>query len=119
MADRVSGHGFRYDCKVGFDEDERAILQPIQVDFEVRTDWRSSAQADRASNIVNYAEVDRQLSALLTGRSWRLIEAIAEAAAREICLGFPVDQTVKLSALCGDSYPYAHEFVTRESSSLR
>ena len=92
MADRVSGHGFRYDCKVGFDEDERAVLQPIQVDFEVRTDWRSSAQSDRASSIVNYAEVDRQLSALLTGRSWRLIEAIAEAAAREICLGFPVDQ---------------------------
>ena len=92
MADRVSGHGFFYDCKVGFDEDERAKTQPIRVDFDARTDWRTSAEEDRAQSIVNYAEVDQQLAGLLTGRSWRLIEAIAEAVAREICLGFPVDQ---------------------------
>ena len=92
MADRVSGHGFCYSCKVGFGEDERARTQSIRVDFEARTDWRSSAQADRAHSIVDYAEVDRQLNALLTGRSWRLIEAMAEAAAEQICRGFPVDQ---------------------------
>ena len=86
MADRVSGHGFRYDCKVGFSESERAEAQSIRVDFEARTDWRKSAMADHAYGIVVYAEVDRRLSALVTGRSWRLIEAIAEAIAESICL---------------------------------
>ncbi len=92
MADRVSGHGFRYECRVGFGESERAEAQSIRVDFEARTDWRKSAMADHAYSIVDYAEVDRRLSALVTGRSWRLIEAIAEAIAENICLEFPVDQ---------------------------
>ena len=92
MSDRVSGHGFRYDCKVGFGEQERAVPQPIVVDFEARTDWRKSAIEDRAHQLVDYAEVDRALKKLLTGRSWRLIEAMAEAAAEEICTGFPVEQ---------------------------
>ena len=92
MADRVSGHGFYYECRVGFGEDERSKPQSIRVDFEARTDWRGSAQADHAHQIVDYAEVDLRLGRVLTGRSWRLIESIAEAAAKEVCLGFPVDQ---------------------------
>ena len=92
LADRVSGHGFCYECRVGFGDDERSVPQSIRVDFEARTDWRRAAQADHAHEIVDYAEVDRQLRRVLTGRSWRLIEAIAEATAKQICVGFPVDQ---------------------------
>ena len=92
MSDRVRGHGFRYECKVGFGEDERSNPQVIVVDFDARTDWRASATEDRAHQIVDYSEVDRSLKALLTGRSWRLIEAMAEAAAKTICTTFPVDQ---------------------------
>ena len=88
----MSGRGFRYQCRVGFGEEERAKSQPILVDFDVRTDWRLSGVEDRAHRIVDYAEVDRVLHALLTGRSWRLIEAMAEAAARAICVDFPVEQ---------------------------
>ena len=64
----------------------------IMVDFDARTDWRRSAQEDRAHQLVDYAEVDLALRALLDSRSWRLIEAIAEAVAKQICIGFPVDQ---------------------------
>ena len=92
MADRVSGHGFRYQCHVGFSAEERATPQTIRVDFEARTDWRQSGIDDRAHDIVDYAEVDRALHDLLTGREWRLIEAMAEAVAKQICTAFPVDQ---------------------------
>ena len=92
MADRVNGHGFRYECRVGFGEDERSTPQTIRVDFEARTDWRRSAMDDYAHEIVDYAEVDRQLKEVLLSRSWRLIESIAEAAAKQICIAFPVDQ---------------------------
>lgn len=92
MSDRVSGHGFRYACKVGFSTEERATEQTIRVDFDARTDWRASAIDDRAHDIVDYAEVDKVLAALLTGREWRLIEAMAEAVAEQICMGFPVEQ---------------------------
>ena len=92
MADHVSGHGFQYDCRVGFSVEERSLPQAITVDFSARTDWRASGLADRAHSIVNYAEVDRAIFALVTGQEWRLIEAIAENVARLICTGFPVDQ---------------------------
>ena len=92
MADRVSGHGLRYQCRVGFSAEERSELQTISVDFDARTDWRASGQADRPIEIVDYAKVDRAVSELLVSREWRLIEAIAESVARIICVDFPVDQ---------------------------
>jgi dihydroneopterin aldolase len=92
VADHVSGHGFKYDCRVGFSEDERSQPQSVVVDFDARTDWRASGLDDRAHSIVDYAEVDRAILALVSGREWRLIEAMAEAIARLICTGFPVDQ---------------------------
>ena len=61
MADRVCGHGFQYDVHVGFGETERQEAQRISVDFEARTDWRAAAKADRASPVVDYAEVDKRL----------------------------------------------------------
>ena len=92
MADRVSGHGLKYKANVGFSEGERRSSQTLKVDFEARTHWRDSAQADRVHEIVDYAEVDKGISALLADREWRLIEAVAEAVARFICEEFPVDQ---------------------------
>ena len=58
MADRVCGHGFRYDVHVGFGEAERSQAQCIKVDFDARTDWRVSASAARSSPVVDYGEVD-------------------------------------------------------------
>jgi len=92
MADRVSGHGLKYEAHVGFGDEERRTAQVVAVDFEVRTDWKDSAREDRAKRIVDYAQVDRAIATLLAGREWRLIEAIAEEIARLICVGFPVDQ---------------------------
>ena len=92
MADHVCGHGFKYDCRVGFSAGERSKPQTIVVDFDARTDWRASGLADRAHSIVDYAEVDRAISLLVSDREWRLIEAMAEAIARLICTDFPVDQ---------------------------
>lgn len=92
VADRVCGQGFTYQVQVGFGAEERSSAQAIRVDFEARTDWRQSALNDRAQDIVDYAAVDKAISSLVSGREWRLIEAIAEAVARLICTEFPVDQ---------------------------
>jgi len=98
MADRVCGHGFQYDVHVGFGETERQEAQRISVDFEARTDWRAAAKADRASPVVDYAEVDKRLRSLVTGQSWRLIESIAECSAEVICTEFAVEQvTVRVT----------------------
>jgi FolB domain-containing protein len=92
VADRVSGHGLRYQCCVGFSSEERSEPQTVCIDFDARTDWRESGRADRPIEIVDYAKVDKAIGKHLASREWRLIEAIAESAARIICVGFPVDQ---------------------------
>lgn len=98
MADRVCGHGFRYDVHVGFGEAERSQAQSIKVDFDARTDWRASASAKRSSPVVDYAEVDKRLRDVVTGQSWRLIESIAERTAEVICSEFAVEQvTVRVT----------------------
>ena len=92
MADRVSGHGLRYQCRVGFNVEERKLPQTVCIDFDARTDWQESARADQPINMVDYAKVDQAIAEHLTSREWRLIEAIAESVARIICVDFPVDQ---------------------------
>lgn len=89
-ADRVHGYGFSYDCRVGFHEYERHIRQRVSVDFEAETDWKASARRDRARDLVDYYEINKAIQALVDGREWRLIEAMAEDIARLICRRFPV-----------------------------
>jgi dihydroneopterin aldolase len=89
-ADTVSGHGFEYSCRIGFHEFERHIEQQLRIDFEAETDWREQARADRADGLVDYYEVNRAISALIAGREWRLVEAVAESVAELLCTQFPV-----------------------------
>jgi dihydroneopterin aldolase len=92
MADRVSGHGLKYQVHVGFGEDERRAPQIVTIDFDARTHWREPARQDCAEGIVDYAKVDKGIQALVVSRQWQLIESIAESVARFICRDFPVDQ---------------------------
>ena len=92
MRDRVHGTGFGYDCRIGFHEYELGIRQRVLVDFEAETDWRRVAQQDVPEGLVDYFEVHRALQRRLEGRSYRLIEAMAEDAARLICQNFPVSR---------------------------
>lgn len=91
-ADRVYGHGFSYDCRIGFHEYERHIRQRVSVDFEAETDWQETARRDRARDLIDYYEVNKAIQALVDGRQWRLIEAMAEDIARIICTRFPVSR---------------------------
>ncbi len=89
--DRVFGIGLQHACQIGFHPHEQTILQRLRIDFEAETDWRRVARADDETlGLVDYAEVDRAVGALVRARSWRLIEAVAEAVAELICRDFPV-----------------------------
>jgi len=90
MNDRVRGHGFHYTCRIGVHEAERLLDQRIRIDFDAETDWRVAARADRARNLVDYGEIHRAIGVLVTGREWRLVEAVAESVAELICTQFPV-----------------------------
>lgn len=92
MTDRVHGIGFSYDCKIGFHEYERHIRQRVVIDFEAETQWREAARADRAVDLVDYYEANLAIQALVAGKEYRLIEALAEDVSRLLLTQFPVDR---------------------------
>lgn len=90
--DRVHGMGLHHACRIGFHPHEQTILQRLRIDFEAETDWRRTARADDETlGLVDYSEVDKAVGELVQARSWRLIEAVAEAVAELICRRFPVE----------------------------
>ena len=46
MADRVSGHGLKYDVHVGVRRCGAGENLRIKIDLDARTDWRASATTD-------------------------------------------------------------------------
>lgn len=92
MNDRVHGIGFSYDCKIGFHEYERHIRQRVVIDFEAETDWREAARLDRAVDLVDYYEANLAIQALVAGKEYRLIEAVAHEVAQLLLTRFPVDR---------------------------
>jgi dihydroneopterin aldolase len=88
--DTVSGHGLSIACRIGFHEYERHIEQQLRIDFDAETNWRAQARLDRAHNLVNYYDMNRVITELVHGREWRLVEAVAESIARELCACFPI-----------------------------
>jgi len=90
--DRVMGTELAFSCRIGFHEHERDIEQRILVDFDAETDWRSAAATDRPRSLIDYYEVNLAIEAMVKGRSWRLLEALAEDIAALICHGYPVDR---------------------------
>lgn len=96
MSDRVHGTGFSYDCRIGFHEYERHIRQRVVIDWEAETDWRPAARADRAKGLVDYYEANLKMAALVEGKEYRLIEALAEDVAALLIAEFPPIDRVRV-----------------------
>lgn len=96
MHDRVHGTGFSYDCRIGFHEYERHIRQRVVIDWEAETDWRPAARADRAKGLVDYYEANLKMAALVEGKEYRLIEALAEDVAALLIAEFPPIDRVRV-----------------------
>jgi dihydroneopterin aldolase len=70
---------------------ERRDGQPFSVDLVLHLDLRPAGTSDDLTRTAHYGEVAEQVSAIITGRPFQLIEALAEKIAADILAGFPVD----------------------------
>lgn len=62
----------------GVFEEERKLGQRFYVDLELELDLREAGQSDDLSKTVNYAEIHELLRKIVEGKSFKLIEALAE-----------------------------------------
>ena len=94
MTDRIVLRNIRLQGRYGVHDDERAALQPFEVDVELLLDLRPAGTTDDLAKTVDYAPVYEVVARIVEGPPIRLLEAIAETIGREILAGFPVDEVV-------------------------
>jgi dihydroneopterin aldolase len=63
---------------VGVPEEERATPQRLLLSLELELDFTAAAVADDLSQTVNYFAVCQLLLQMGQGRSWKLLESLAE-----------------------------------------
>lgn len=73
---------------VGVPDAERAQPQRLLVSVEMATDFTAAAAHDNIAATIDYHAVTRRLRALGEGRSWRLIETLADEMAAVVLREF-------------------------------
>ena len=77
---------------VGVPEAERRRRQKVLIDLELGLDLKKAGRTDRVEATVDYAAVAREVKRLAEGRSFRLVEAMAESVAQAVRRRFRVKQ---------------------------
>jgi dihydroneopterin aldolase len=87
---RISGMRFR--GRHGVTADEREQPQEIELDVEYVADCARPAASDDIADAVDYDTICRTCENVVTRRSFALLEALADACAREIMTDDRIDR---------------------------
>lgn len=74
--------------RVGVTDEERATPQRVLLTVEMEYDFTSAAISDRITKTIDYHAVAQRLLQFGAGRSWKLIEKLANDVADEVLGGF-------------------------------
>jgi dihydroneopterin aldolase len=80
--DRLSLVGMRFEGRHGVRPDEKVTPQPFEVDVILHADLSQAAERDDLAATVDYSAMFDLVRAIVEGRSFDLIEALAGAIAR-------------------------------------
>ena len=84
MSDAIFVRGMEFAGHHGVSDEERAEPQVIEVDVELHLDLRPAGSSDDLAQTVNYSTVYEMCRAQVEDNSYRLLEAIGEAIARDV-----------------------------------
>jgi dihydroneopterin aldolase len=94
MTDRIFLHQMQFEGRHGVSDEERSEPQVIEVDVEMRLDLSAAGKSDDLEQTVNYSTAFDQCRAIVEGRSFHLLEGIAEAIASDLLTAFPSLESV-------------------------
>jgi len=81
MTDRIILADLKFQARHGVHDWERETDQPFEVDVELVLDLRPAGVSDDLARTMDYGRVYATVAGIVTGRSFALIEALAEAIA--------------------------------------
>ncbi|MBI3616467.1 MAG: dihydroneopterin aldolase [Candidatus Omnitrophica bacterium] len=82
--DSILIEGLRCRAHVGVPIKERRRLQEVRIDLRMGLDLKPAGRADRVEKTLDYAAVAREVKEIVRSRSFRLVEAMAEAVAGKV-----------------------------------
>ena len=82
--DRLSLIGMRFEARHGVLAWEKETAQPFEVDLVLHADLAAAAERDDLGATVDYAALHELVRAIVEGRSFNLIEALAGAIAAAV-----------------------------------
>ncbi len=94
MADKILLSGAQFFGRHGVSEEERRIAGRYVVDVELFHDLARAAASDNLADTISYSDVYRTVREIVEGRSFRLVEALAETIAQSLLAQFPADVVV-------------------------
>jgi dihydroneopterin aldolase len=95
--DSIIARGLTFMACHGIEPQEKTTPQPFNVDLEMFLDLSQAGQSDNLQDTVNYAEAYRLVEETVTGRSFDLIEALAEEIARVVLDEFPAVKSAEVA----------------------
>ena len=84
LLDSIRIKGLRCRAHVGVPLQERRRLQEVRIDLELGLDLKAAGRADRVEKTLDYAAVAQEVKGIVRVRSFRLVEAMAEAIAGRV-----------------------------------
>jgi 7,8-dihydroneopterin aldolase/epimerase/oxygenase len=84
MTDRIELRAMRFEGRHGVSEAERAVPQPFEVAVELELDLEPAGRSDVLGLTVDYGAVFHLVAGIVERRSFRVLEALAEAVADAI-----------------------------------
>lgn len=92
--DKIIIRGMEFFGRHGVLPAEQELGQRFIVDVEMTCDLGEAGRSDDLGRSVDYSRVFELVAGIVTGKPYKLIEALAERIAREILSGFSVDEVL-------------------------
>lgn len=94
MTDKILLGGAQFFGHHGVSDEERQTGGRYVVDVELVRDQAVAAASDNLADTISYADVYRVAREIVEGKSFRLVESLADAIAQELLARFAVDQVM-------------------------
>ena len=94
MTDKILLIGAQFFARHGVSDDEQRLGGRYVVDVELHCDLTRPAASDNLANTISYAEVYRAVREIVQGKSFRLIEALAETIAQTLLSNYPAETVI-------------------------
>ncbi|MBI4394166.1 MAG: dihydroneopterin aldolase [Euryarchaeota archaeon] len=114
--DKIELKAMKFFAHVGHFDEERRLGQQVEIDLELRLDLSRSGRSDDIHDTLDYRAAYEKVAAVVTGREFRLLEALAESAAAAVKGMGQVETLVrvrKLSTPIGGPVEYSMVEITR------